>query len=389
LPATRPPAPAEADRLRRELAEHDPDPGKAEEASAGFVGLCEKFGVERLVADLVLGQLARFSSYTFCRSHAVSYAMVAWQECHSKANHPLAFWVGALNNHHGVYPIRVYIEAAKRAGLSVWLPCVNRSLVTFTQEVTGIRTGLGAVRGLDRSSAVAVVEQRQHGGPFQGLADFRQRAGIPPPDVELLIRAGCLDFTGQSRQALLREAEAGQRMTRPPAWWAGRERKGVEPWPLEGLPAEYTLRDQWKEEWSLLAFLCGPPLMALLRACVPPELPDSRSLLAHAGHRVRLAGLLAPARGDPPADEQTEFTVEEEWGLVEVCGAEAASSPESLGPAVVVEGKVEERYGVAVVTDARLERLLPGASFSLVARSPVEPPRSGAVPQRNGAARPA
>jgi DNA polymerase III alpha subunit len=119
------------------------DPRRAEEAGAAFLALCEKAGVARPAAEVVLGQLLKFQGYSFCKAHAVSTAVVAWQECHLKAHHPLAFWTAVLNNHQGAYPRRVHAEAAKRAGLALYLPCVNRSSLTYTQEVSGVRTGLG------------------------------------------------------------------------------------------------------------------------------------------------------------------------------------------------------------------------------------------------------
>jgi DNA polymerase-3 subunit alpha len=283
----------EADALRRRLA----DPRTAEEVGAAFVGLCEKAGVARPTADAVLGQLLPFRGYSFCKAHAVSVAVVAWQECHLKAHHPLAFWTAVLNNHQGAYPKRVHAEAAKRAGLALYLPCANRSLPAFTQEVSGIRTGLGAIRAMDPAAAQAAVEERQRGGPYQSLADFRRRVTVAPQDLALMVRAGCFDFTGRSRPALLREAEALQLGHLPP-WWEGRDE--FEPWPLEGLPPEYTLARQGREQWDLLGFLAGPPLMSLVRACVPPGLADSRTLGARVGKRVRL-GTGRGREGEPDA----------------------------------------------------------------------------------------
>src|SRR5262249_43140879 len=95
------------------------------------------------------------------------------------------------------------------------------------------RVGLSAIRALDRGTAEATVEQRQRGGPYQSLADFRRRVGTATlQDAALLIRVGSFDFTGTPRAALLREAEAIQHGRLPP-WWEGRD--DFEPWPLDGL----------------------------------------------------------------------------------------------------------------------------------------------------------
>jgi DNA polymerase-3 subunit alpha len=63
----------------------------------------------------------------------------------------------------------VHTEALKRSGLALYPPCVNRYQVVWTQEVSGIRAALGAIRALDSGVAQAVVEERQRGGPTKGL----------------------------------------------------------------------------------------------------------------------------------------------------------------------------------------------------------------------------
>src|SRR5262249_20370980 len=106
-------AAGEADRLRRQLS----DPDRTGEVSGIFLGLCERNQVSRQAADLVLGQLARFKDYAIAKSHAVSFAAIAWQECRLKVRAPVACWTSVHNNHGGAYPRRVHVEAAKRDGV--------------------------------------------------------------------------------------------------------------------------------------------------------------------------------------------------------------------------------------------------------------------------------
>src|SRR5262249_26502723 len=120
-----------------------------------FRGLCAARGVpEAVIAEQWL-LLTHFRRYTFCKSHAVSYGLIAWRCAYAKAHFPRAFWAAVLNNNQGVYPRRVYVEAAKRAGLRVLLPCVNRSGEEFAPEGDGIRTGLGAVATLPAGAVCA------------------------------------------------------------------------------------------------------------------------------------------------------------------------------------------------------------------------------------------
>jgi DNA polymerase III alpha subunit len=180
---------AEADRLRKRLT----DAGQAEEAGAAFLAMLEKKGVGRTAAAAVLDQLTKFKDYAFCKSHAVAYALIAWKECFARAHYPVPFWCAVLNHHHGNYPRRVYVEAAKRSGVSFHLPCVNRSQAEFTQEVGAVRTGLSAVRSLDASAVGLLLEERRQAGPFRDMSDFRRRVRLTPQDQALLVRAGCFD----------------------------------------------------------------------------------------------------------------------------------------------------------------------------------------------------
>ena len=172
-----------------------------------FRRLCAGRGVP---AETVAEQwllLTHFRRYTFCKSHAVSYALLAWQCVAAKARSPLQFWTAVLNNNRGVYPRRVYVEAVKRAGFRVLLPCVNRSAEAFLPEGDGVRTGLGAIAALPREVRRRVLDERRKDGPYRGLADFCRRVAPGPEALAALIRCGALDFTGRNRPTLFLEAD--------------------------------------------------------------------------------------------------------------------------------------------------------------------------------------
>src|SRR5207247_1632360 len=102
----------------------------------------------------------------------------------------------------------------------------------------------------------------------------------------LLIRSGALDFTGRPRPALFLEADL-QRAAPESA-----ERLFADDPNPGWSPQEYVLAQRLRDEWDLLGFVAGPPLMALFRPRLPGELITSRELPAHAGKKVRLAGLV-------------------------------------------------------------------------------------------------
>jgi hypothetical protein len=358
----------EADRLRRQLGR----PEEAEAAADQFLTLCRGRGVPEPAAQRVLGVLRHLAGeYAFCKSHAVSYGLIAWRAAHLKAHRPVAFWAAALSRtKEGAYPRRVSVEASKRDGVPVLPPCLNRSADAFTQEVGAVHAGLAVVSGLSDPTRAAVLEERRRGGPFGGLADFEQRVSeLAPSALAALIRSGCFDYTGRSRGALLREAAvADAPLPRPD-----------EPFPSDWLTGR-PLALQWADEWHRLGFLPGPPLMGLLRPCLPAGLADSRTLPALVGKRVLLAGLLATAQD--AGGGRRRATLEDEAGLVEAALAAGEPLPSGLGP-WLADGTVEARHGVTFLTGARLERARPGLRLEAEAEGPT--PDEAA--ERNGEAR--
>jgi DNA-directed DNA polymerase III PolC len=383
----------EADHFRKQITKSASNE-ETQALSKAFLTACARNGIDRASAEETWVNLAKFNSYSFCRSHAVSYGMIAWRAAYLKAHFPLIFWTAALNNNQGMYPRRVYVEAAKRAGIPFFLPCVNRSESEFSiEEVSGgvvsgerlqamsrhstlthsplklsggIRTGLSCIRSLDESSRDAILEDRQRRGPYLSLSDFLRRVTIGRETLALLVQVGAFDFTGQSRSALMLEAALEERMPHSPSFFsllspggsalghrAGRE----EDWK----PADYSQVRQWREEWDHLGFLAGPPLMVLFRPLLPKDLQDSRLVAVNrVGRPIRLAGLVATGRHTETKNgEEMQFiTLEDEWGLVDVTLFPRLCPPVphlGVGP-YIVEGDVDEQHGVLTVTARRFQK---------------------------------
>jgi len=346
------PAP-DADRFRKRVTKHRTE----EEALAlakEFLQACLRNGIPHGVAAELWEQLAKFNHYSFCKSHAVSYGLIAWKAVQLKTRQPLAFWTAALNNNQGMYPRRVYIEAIKRAGIRLRLPCVNRSSGPFAVEDDAIRVGLDAIGSLNEELRATIVANRQQHGPYRDLADFRCRIRPGPEALALLIRSGALDFTGMTRPALFLEAELQDHAR---SLGDGLFQQNLS---QDWSPADYALDRRLRDEWELFGFLTGPPLLSLFRPHLPPGLITSRELPEHAGRVVQVAGLVATGRHTPMSDGRVmQFvTLEDECGLIEVTLFPGACPPVAylaLGP-YLVTGMVEEQYGVRTVT-ARSFRL--------------------------------
>ncbi|HMF11902.1 MAG TPA: DNA polymerase III subunit alpha, partial [Gemmataceae bacterium] len=345
------PAP-DADRFRKRVAKHRTE----EEAlvlTKEFLAACDRHGTPRSASTEMWVQLAKFNNYSFCKSHAVSYGLIAWKAATLKARHPLAFWTAALNNNQGMYPRRVYIEAIKRAGIPLRLPCVNRSSGPFSIDGGAIRTGLDAVASLDETLKDAILIERDRNGHYQDLGDFRRRVEPGPETLALLIRCGAFDFTGQPRPALFLASDLQDR--------AGPgEELFRDDLSRDWTPSDYVTVRRFRDEFELLGFITGPPLMALFRPSVPEGFITSGDLAANIGRRVRVSGLVATARHTPTSDgrDMQFVTLEDEWGLVEVTLFPGTCEPVAyltMGP-YNATGRVEEQFGVVTLTAEKFER---------------------------------
>jgi len=323
---------AEGDRFRRRVQKVRTDEERLA-VSREFFGLAVRHGTPLEVAKGLWIQMAKFNEFSFCRAHAASYGVLAWASAWLKAHYPVAHWVGALNNNQGLYDARVYLEQAKREGIRVLLPCVQRSGLEFTEEGGAIRVGFNRIFGIEAREVEQILEAR----PFESLGDFLARTKISKPSLRNLVLCGALDWSG---------------MPRPQILMFLRSRGGAVP-PIR----DFTEEEKFAHELDILGLSARRHVLSYLAG---PRPFDSRNLASSVGRRVKLLGIMATVRIAVTAkDEPMEFlTMEDEHGIFEVVlfpdvFRRFRSLVGTLGPYEVV-GKVESRYGAVALTADRI-----------------------------------
>jgi len=308
-------SPGEADQLRRAISRNR---SEAEIAAlrTRFIAGAQSNGVDEAIASEVFRQLAAFSGYGFCKSHAAAFALVAYQTLYLKAHYPAAFYCALLNHQPmGFYAPEVLIGDARRHGVPILGPDVNHSTqtctlasaVTLSAASSAVRLGLCYVHGLGEARHARIVEQRGD-VPFEGLPDFCRRTRLPRPIVENLIRAGAMDGFGSRRDLL----------------WA----LGGLTYQEEGLDLEATIEpvalpnlSQWERtlwELELLGLTPGGHLVAMYRDQLRAQgVWSSRELEERcSGETVRVAGQVIVRQRPPSAKGFVFITLEDEEGLV-------------------------------------------------------------------------
>ena len=238
-------------------------------------------------------QVAVFSGYGFNQGHATAYAHVSYRSAYLKTHWPAAFFCARLANWGGFHHPAMYMAEAIRLGLAIRPPHVNGSgrefTLTWEGESAVLWMGLGQVRDLRRSAIRAIVDERRQ-RTFDGLRDLVRRVSLQPREVVHLIRCGALDGLGESRAALLAEAEdigrAGSalQMSLFDQGTMGRPQVMAE---------SEEQRSRWERE------LLGYPVSALAEPLklVAGRLPDHVPLCRlpeMAGRTVRVAGVRLP-----------------------------------------------------------------------------------------------
>ena len=218
-----------ADRLRRGISKFNA--AEIDALAAEFVAGCGRPAPDGPAmtaeqATRLWEQIVPFAGYGFNQGHATAYAEVAWRMAWLKAHWPAEFLCARLADAGGFHHPEVYIAEARRLGIAVRPPHVNRSgeafTLTYEPPETGffpentvsnqpiLWMGLGAVRDLRRASVAAIVAERAR-APFSGPADLMARAGLSPKETANLVRCGALDGLGANRAAMLDAAEAAGR----------------------------------------------------------------------------------------------------------------------------------------------------------------------------------
>ena len=123
--------------------------------------------------------MAYFAGYGFNKSHSAAYAVLSVQTAWLKANHPAEFLAATLTSESGDSKrVPVLIEEARRMGIRLDPPDINRSETAFTVKDGGIVFGLAAVRNVGVGAVERILQVRAEGGPFADLYDFVTRIDV-------------------------------------------------------------------------------------------------------------------------------------------------------------------------------------------------------------------
>ncbi|MGH2905263.1 MAG: DNA polymerase III subunit alpha [Solirubrobacterales bacterium] len=202
----------QADDLRKAIGKKD---------RAGMAKLKEKFvegclasGTSQKVIDALWKMNEDAADYSFNKSHAACYGLIAYRTAWLKANYPAEYMAALISSVMSTKDkVPFFVAQCEAMGIDVLPPDVNESEHRFVVVDGNIRFGLEAVKGVGGAAVDAIIAAREKKGPYDSLWDFCERVdnrSVNKKAIESLVKCGAFSTTGASRKGMLEVLEAAQ-----------------------------------------------------------------------------------------------------------------------------------------------------------------------------------
>ncbi|MDD3263363.1 MAG: DNA polymerase III subunit alpha [Candidatus Nanoarchaeia archaeon] len=166
---------------------------------------------EKVINDL-WDNIVKFASYSFNKSHAAAYAMIAYRTAYLKAHYKLEYFtanISAVTDEPD--KMVTYIKQAEAEDILLRPPSINKSGNFFTSEKTLegkeiIRIGLKGIKNLGDKAIEEIFKHR----PYSNYNDFINKVDLSVVNKRVLkhlIMSGAFDELGNNRNELLSSYE--------------------------------------------------------------------------------------------------------------------------------------------------------------------------------------
>jgi DNA polymerase III subunit alpha len=179
-----------------------------------FIDGCGTSGTSSSVANELWSLMESAADYSFNKSHAACYGLIAYRTAYLKANYPAEYMAALISSVMSTKDkVPFFVSRCEEMGIRVLPPDVNASGHDFVVVEGDIRFGLDAVKNVGFAAVEKICEARERGGPFTSIWDFCARVDVRTVNkkaIESLIKCGALDSTGATRKAMLSVLEQAQ-----------------------------------------------------------------------------------------------------------------------------------------------------------------------------------
>ena len=301
----------------------------------------------------VWDMIASFVGYSFCKPHSASYAMLSFTCAYLKAHFPAEFLAAVISNQGGFYSSYAYMNEARRFGIQILPPDVNRSHRQWHGRKNKIRMGFMSIKGLQQKAVDMILDERK-AGEFDSLDDFLSRVDLDLADAMALTNAGCFrSLASQMVHQELAYRVAGFYL-----------QNGVrEPLSTAPVKRKLTAADTYRLELETFGYPLSVHPVARYRHLLSQRIKYARDIPHYFGQSIYLIGVYITRKESVTRQsEPMEFlTLEDETDIYECvlfpdvfkeCGD--LLHWETL---FIIRGTVEQSFGVYSVTIEKMGSL--------------------------------
>ncbi len=185
----------EADLLRKAMGKKDPAVMQAQRQR--FIDGCVARGISARKAAKIFDLMEYFAGYGFNKSHATTYALLAYQTAYLKANYPWHFMAALLTiESQNTDKLALYLAECRDLGIPILPPDVNESELGFTVTPAGVRFGLAAVKNVGTAAIESILAARRALGRLDSLLALCEHVDLRVVNkrvLESLVKAGAFD----------------------------------------------------------------------------------------------------------------------------------------------------------------------------------------------------
>jgi DNA polymerase-3 subunit alpha len=179
-----------------------------------FYAGCQASGTRPDVTEWLWVTNEKSADYSFNRSHAACYALIAYRTAWLRANYPAEYMAALISSVMSTKDkVPFFAARCEEMGIEILPPDVNLSDHEFVVVDGNIRFGLDAVKGVGYSAVEAIKAAREEGGPFESIWDFCARVDpqrVNKKAIEALVKCGAFGSTGATRKGMLAVLEQAQ-----------------------------------------------------------------------------------------------------------------------------------------------------------------------------------
>ncbi len=187
-------------------------------------------GLSPEVASKIWEEMCHYGSWSFNKSHSVSYSIISYWTMWLKVHYPIEFYGSILALTHMEEKKKKIMKEYKREGYTVLGVDINKSKQHFVIDGKGLRVGFEDIKGIGPKAADAMVDNQ----PYHSYTEFNaktRKKRVTETTKKHLIDLGAFDNLPGSKPQITLFGEEIPEFTKQEMPFS--ERFAVCPWDME------------------------------------------------------------------------------------------------------------------------------------------------------------